>query len=78
MVVRTRYGTKVTIPYKPRARGCIEYHVIDTKNKVTTLLFDQEEIYVAYEPETQVDRIPNTLLDKWATKNVNIIEEQVE
>ena len=78
MLFHTRYGTKVTILSEPIARDCIEYHVVDTKNEVTALLFDQEEISTTHEPKTQVDRIPNTLLDDWAVENNNFTEKRVE
>ena len=52
MLFYTRYGTKVTIPSEPIARDCIEHHVVNTENDVTTILFDQEEIPSAHEPET--------------------------
>ena len=78
MLFCTRYGTKVTIPFEPIARDCIENHIINAKNEVTTLLFDQEEVSTTHELETQVDRIHDTLLDEWATENADIIEEQVE
>ena len=75
MLFHIRYDTKVTITSKPIARDCIKYHIIDAKNKVRALLFDQEEISATHDPETQVDKIPNTLLDEQTTENVNIIEE---
>ena len=74
MLFHTRYGTKVIIPSEPIAQYCIEHHVVNTENGVAAVLFDQEEISVAHEPETQVDMIPDMLLDEWVAKNANIIE----
>ena len=74
MLFHTRYGTKVTIPSKPIARDCIEYHIVDAKNEITNLLFEQEEISATHEPETQVDRIFDTLLEEWVVGNDNFIE----
>ena len=65
MLFFTRYGTKVTIPSEPIAQDCIEHHVVNTENGVVAILFDQEEISAAHEPETQVDMIPDMLLDEW-------------
>ena len=74
MLFCARYGTKVTIRFEPIERDCIEHHIVNAKNEVTTILFDQEEVSATHEPKTQVDKIPDTLLDEWAAENDDITE----
>ena len=65
MLFRTRYGTEVTIKSELLARNHIEPYVPSALN-ANFLAFDEEEHDIPAEARTQLDDIPNILLDEWA------------
>ncbi len=68
MLFRTRYGTKLTIKSEGLARNHIEPYIPNMIN-ANCVAFDQNENSVVSEASTQVENIPDILLDEWATKN---------
>ena len=65
MLFRTRYGTKVTIKSELLAKIHIEPYVPSAIN-ANLLAFDEEECHIAVENRTQLDNVPDILLDEWA------------
>ena len=63
MLFRTRYGTKVTIKSELLAKNHIEPYVPSAVN-ANMLAFDEEEYHIAAKNRTQLDNVPDILLDE--------------
>ena len=68
MLFRTRYGTKITIRFELLSKGHIESYTPNVINAICIAL-DQMKDLVTQDTNTQVDGIPNVLLDQWAIQN---------
>ena len=66
MLFRTRYGTKVTIKSELLAKNHIEPYVPSAVN-ANLLAFDEEECHTATKNRTQLDNVPDVLLDEWTS-----------
>ena len=66
MLFRTRYGTKVTIKSELLAENHIEPYAPSVVN-ANLLAFNEEECHTTTENRTQLDNIPDILLDEWAS-----------
>ncbi|KAH9310162.1 hypothetical protein KI387_038073, partial [Taxus chinensis] len=63
MILRTRYGTKVTIRVEPICHNHVEPYIASPINGNYTI-YDREEEVSHHEPTTLVEEVPDTVLDE--------------